>query len=495
MVEIKVGAEPRIKHWFNKAEGFHVGVSRDEWGSFRSRYNPYTFVNGYFFTYGEWFAKNHKFSNIEKYWEANAYGTDGYKDACFAVIDRNRKVAVIKRGHIYTWQISRAIPDNFTIYEVHHIPCFDPCNPKNKKILIKEVARTLIERYMNHSNEELKVLHSNKKCCRWDSANNDFKDKIKKQLEDLVNKHRISTKSSLFDNNEFYYITSRTSWGNENIIGKVPYPTIDQIINDTYYSDKEKEHIAKCSFYYKYIYNKPTDYKWKDVDKLWNTLCTDGNKWQDNFIEARKEAEARLEEKYKAAKAKARENEKEAIAKYLKSIGVNNIVDYWRENNAFVATPHIYYYDCYIEKGAICWTKRLCSRNFVFDNIQLKLNGYLVVTSKGVTVSLTEAINFFNILYVRYLIQDNITYVDFTKKNIKLVYYQLRHIVYREKVTDGGVKLGYKEWNIQIGCHSLWFDDIQNFAKYYHLEDRLAFPVDIDSQTCRNNHILHTINK
>lgn len=37
----KVGAEPRIKRKFNRSEGLHVGVHRDEWGLFDSRSNPY----------------------------------------------------------------------------------------------------------------------------------------------------------------------------------------------------------------------------------------------------------------------------------------------------------------------------------------------------------------------------------------------------------------------------------------------------------------------
>ena len=66
----KVGAEPRIKRKFNRSEGFHVGVHRDEWGLFDSRSNPYCFVNGYFFTYGKWFIRNHTtLEDIKKSWD------------------------------------------------------------------------------------------------------------------------------------------------------------------------------------------------------------------------------------------------------------------------------------------------------------------------------------------------------------------------------------------------------------------------------------------
>ena len=87
----KVGAEPRIKRKFNRSEGFHVGVHRDEWGLFDSRSNPYCFVNGYFFTYGKWFIRNHTtLEDIKKSWDDYSYKGNIY-NACFGIIDRNVK--------------------------------------------------------------------------------------------------------------------------------------------------------------------------------------------------------------------------------------------------------------------------------------------------------------------------------------------------------------------------------------------------------------------
>lgn len=56
--------------------------------------------------------------------------------------------------------------------------------------------------------------------------------------------------------------------------------------------------------------------------------------------------------------------------------------------------------------------------------------------------------------------------------NVKVGIYNLRFITYKDKVSDSGTPLGYKEWCIQIGCHALWLDDIEDFIKYYHLEDK-----------------------
>lgn len=59
---------------------------------------------------------------------------------------------------------------------------------------------------------------------------------------------------------------------------------------------------------------------------------------------------------------------------------------------------------------------------------------------------------------------------DFGKVNVGI--YNLRFIIYKDKVTDSGINLGRKEWCIQIGCHSLWLDDVEDFIRYYHLEDK-----------------------
>ena len=37
----------------------------------------------------------------------------------------------------------------------------------------------------------------------------------------------------------------------------------------------------------------------------------------------------------------------------------------------------------------------------------------------------------------------------------------------------------------------LWFDDIKAFARYYNLQDRLAFPLDRTTAECMENHLIH----
>ena len=141
----KVGAEPRIKRKFNRSEGFHIGVHRDEWGLFDSRTNPYCFVNGYFFTYGKWFIRNHNtLEDIKKSWDDYSYKGNIY-NACFGIIDRKRKIAVIKNDNHYSYSLQYAIPDDYTIIYVNEIRDFDIT--KNLHKLYTEHCKYLIYKF------------------------------------------------------------------------------------------------------------------------------------------------------------------------------------------------------------------------------------------------------------------------------------------------------------------------------------------------------------
>ena len=127
----KVGAEPRIKRKFNRSEGFHVGVHRDEWGLFDSRNNPYCFVNGYFFTYGKWFIRNHTtLEDIKNSWDD------------------------------YSYFLEHAVPDNYTILHVNEIRDFDIT--KNLHKLYTEHCKYLIDKLVNYYSDYYKVINNNR---------------------------------------------------------------------------------------------------------------------------------------------------------------------------------------------------------------------------------------------------------------------------------------------------------------------------------------------
>lgn len=488
MIESKVGAEPekRIKHYFTKREGFHVGVSRDEWGCFRSRSYPYTFIGGYFFTYGDWWARRCSIEKVKEYWDRNGFGSAGNKDACIAVVDRNRKIAVIKQGCYYTWSLQSSLPDDFTVYHVNNIPCFDPCNPKNKKLLIKEVARTLIINYVNGIAQYYKVVNSRSKNCHdiTDAENNHIK-----RISDLVEKYKfLPTKHSLFDKGKDYIYINGI---------KINLPTIDTILNHKIFTDEEKEHIAKCKFYTKYCWkNNINDYNWENVERNWNKVNDDGVLWQDSYIASYEYKIKDLQDRYNKARIKANENKAKAIRTFLINNGFDkNPIELWRKDFNALAYKSISYMDVIFRNNTITWFENHTSINCqIFDNVQLKLDTSHnnVITSRYASVPLNKAIKLFNILYIKYIATGNETFIDFTSKNIKLGYYQLRHIAYKEKYTDNAhIKLGYKEWLFQIGCHTLWFDDIKEFVKYYHLEDKVAFPTNISTEDAMKYNVVH----
>ena len=108
-----------------------------------------------------------------------------------------------------------------------------------------------------------------------------------------------------------------------------------------------------------------------------------------------------------------------------------------------------------------------------FTNTQLKLEGNIIRTSRNATVTLEEGIKMYKMFMIGRNNNPNRTLwttSDFGKVNVGI--YNLRFITYKDKVSDTGKPLGYKEWCIQIGCHALWLDDIEDFIRYYHLEDK-----------------------
>ena len=51
-------------------------------------------------------------------------------------------------------------------------------------------------------------------------------------------------------------------------------------------------------------------------------------------------------------------------------------------------------------------------------------------------------------------------------------------------------KVGAEPKKQRIGCHTLWFDDIKDFARYYNLQDKLSFPLDKTTDECMENHLI-----
>ena len=119
MTKSKVGAEPkkqRIRHAVTKSEGIHEGIHRDEYGYYDSSYHCYCFAYGYFFHRGISLAVKLTPYYIKNNWDREGW-CGGLKGACMDRIDRKRKIAVIKEGTEYAWNIERGLPQDYTIYK------------------------------------------------------------------------------------------------------------------------------------------------------------------------------------------------------------------------------------------------------------------------------------------------------------------------------------------------------------------------------------------
>lgn len=54
-------------------------------------------------------------------------------------------------------------------------------------------------------------------------------------------------------------------------------------------------------------------------------------------------------------------------------------------------------------------------------------------------------------------------------KNIKCGIYNVTGI-YRNLKRHDATNAPYYEWNVIIGCHTIWIDDFINFVEYYKLQ-------------------------
>ena len=84
-------------------------------------------------------------------------------------------------------------------------------------------------------------------------------DNIKYILDKISSEHNISRTKDLFAGKECFINVSK-SWTTKYI--KVKYPTINQIINDTIFTDEQKAYIEKCKFYSEH---RKYGIVWKDI--------------------------------------------------------------------------------------------------------------------------------------------------------------------------------------------------------------------------------------
>lgn len=475
MTKSKVGAEPkgRVKHSFTKDAGIHEGIHRDEPGWYDSIYHCYCFGYGYFFHRGKSLGKKLTPDYIKDNWDREGW-CGGLKGACMARIDRKRKIAVIKEGTEYSWSIERGLPEGYTIYKTDEdIPIYDITEPKNKKILINMYMKFLITRYLNTFRNEFKVLNSISKQISTYSYNTSGRDDLLKEINELVAKYKFIPKCKPLSDKPYYH-----DYGN------IPFPSVNTILNDTLFNNEEKEYIKKCKFYTKFCLHKGIS--WKELDK----------KWSDEYVTEIETKDKVAEEAFKVRAEKAKERA-EINRKNAEDAKCNTVSD-WRNGNRNKVVKWIDYYADHSTRTIKQIERTEYSDNF--PNTQLRLKPgkpNWVETSRGALVPLETAINVFNRLYTNYILSGK-TIFKFTSDKFRIGSFCVSSISYEDKFVDfikygqdEPKKLGYKEWMFKIGCHTLWFDDIKDFARYYNLQDKLSFPLDKTTAECMENHLIH----
>lgn len=474
MTKSKVGAEPkkeRVKHAFTRDAGIHEGIHRDEPGWYDSKRHCYCFGYGYFFHRGKSLGTKLTPNYIKDNWDEEMW-CSGLKDTCMAYIDRKRKIAVIKQGTEYAWSIEHGLPVGYTIYKTDEdIPIYDITEPKNKKVLIKMHITYLIKKYLETFYHEYKVLNSGSK--QIPNYSNENREQYFTEIKVLVDKYKFIPKCKPLYTKP-YYVNDY----------KVDFPTIKTILEDKLFTDEEQLKIKKCKFYTKFCLHKGIS--WKELDKNWSDKYIEEVKIKDKD---KAEAFDKLAKRY-ADKSEA--NYKEALSK------VNSSVDDWRKPNYTSKIKYIRYYANY-HKRAIEPIPSFINKA-VFSNTQLRLKPgkpNWVETSRGAIVHIDTAINVFNQIYTNYILSGK-TMFRFKRDELKIGSFCVSSISYEDKFVDliecghdEPEKLGYKEWKFCIGCHILWFDDIKDFARYYNLQDRLAFPLNRSTEECMENHLIH----
>lgn len=475
MTKEKVGAEPKnkVKHSFTKDAGIHEGIHRDEPGWYDAKLHCYCFGYGYFFHRGKSLGTKLTPNYIKDNWDREGW-CGGLKGTCMAIINRKRKIAVIKDGTEYAWHIEHGLPEGYTIYKTdENIPIYDITEPKNKKILIKMHVKYLIKKYLETFGHEYKVLNSISKRIPEHSFITANRNNYLESIRVLVKKYKFIPL--------YKPLSDKVFWVNDY---KVDFPSINAILNNALFTDVQKEYIRRCKFYTKFCLHKGIS--WTELN----------NKWSEEYVAEIEDKDKADEESFRKREAeykiKTEENYKAALAKS------NQTIDDWRKGN----TKQEIHYTRYYANPATREIKAIDAvlHNIMFPNTQLRIKigkPNWVETSRGAIVPLETAINIFNQLYTNYILSGK-TMFRFKRDEFKIGSFCVSSISYEDKFIDvikyGHVepeKLGYKEWKFCIGCHILWFDDIKDFARYYNLQLRLAFPLNRSTEECMKNHLIH----
>lgn len=501
------GAEPktktkRIRHCYPRQEVYHRFIHDNEY--YYSNKAHAISSKGNYLSLGYTFRYK-SVEDIEKYW---------YPDnRIFAVIDReNKKILVSHKYENLTYELIKAIPDDYTVFHCNNsIPVYNILHDENIDALAKLHLQHCIEKYVERyliqfyaCLEGKKVLHFNIDSLIKEDNRKHFWYYEYEAIKQFVRKYKVKSRTwynkSL--NTKFKLNIYYPNYWNRITI---ELPTVKQVLTNTIFSKHQIDLFRKRYFYTEYCYGRGIPFS--DVDKYFGTSIThdeavrycnrrniylntdwliDIHTWNE-LISKIKEIELKIHKNYVAEQVAKSEANYKAALEELRKIESDYTVNSWRERKINTGQNSVSYRK-YIapiryNSSGTWMTATVHSSYKTFTNTQLKLEGTIIRTSKNATVTLEEGIKMYKMFMIGRNNNPNRTsWTTSDFGNVKVGIYNLRFVTYKDKVSDTGKSLGYKEWLIQIGCHSLWLDDIEDFIKYYHLEDKFHY-----NTTTKNN--------
>lgn len=498
MTKVKKGAEPkgraRERHVIKDIyQYYHEGINQDNYRICRCSGYHRTAAFGYFFLGGEDEIKRVQTKkDIEDNWESctlNDYGYHslGFKNMCYAIYDKNRNILILDEEQSPDYlAITKAVNKDCAIFKVRNINDFNII--RKPKQLALAYLDYLLAKYVQNLSEVYRLLGKYSITIHRKQLYDRELISFTKEIKAIVDDWKTIPRDKSIGKG--YVYIGGNNWRTDT--KEIEFPTINDVINFKVFTKEEIKLINQRKWWTKHGFNHGISFK--ETQANWNTKVNDMfngvSLWQDDVVKRNSENLKAWRERVDKLEAEVAATRKAAIDKVF-DIPKDEQLKRWRDNDSFrgYAEQYISYKDFRTKGRTIEWfTHKECVSINCFENRQLKLSkdGKEVITSGNAVVTLVHAITLFNMIYHKYIIPHLVDWVktiekedyivDLIDKHIHIGYYELRRIGFKDKVTDyANIRLGYKEWFVEIGCHTLWLDDVKEFCRYYHLEDRVDF--------------------
>lgn len=455
--------------------------------------------------YGDYIFVGHRYDRQFKATNSIEYIKNNwaiYASNVLGVVNRKKKIIVINA--LFTAaavELKFNTPENWNIFQISEfrIPS-DILSQSKRKEFNAAVLKYQVNQFYNRAYMHCwNVIHHNARCTWFDKQALLDTDTNVKTIKSLVTKLRCKNQSCY--NKPLLDIPE----------GKAVCPTVKQICEDTVFTEEEYQYIEKRKFWTRYCYNKKEKYSpFVVVLKNWDVKLTKEDKekldtkygecktpikedeypilWRDYIVRRSKAKTKHIYKVIADCVEQSKINEQKALQEN------KDIVDaYYHEwlnftENSKIDDKRITFdnltYDNRTNK--VITEKYVISvSSIIFETTKLRLSPDLNVhTSRYAKVSLEDAIkmwHFFNTVIKMTDVSNGEDYIKrFERTTIKCGSYPLVAIKYCDKIADRGLKtFDHKEWAIVIGCHTLWKDDILEFIRIYHLEDKFGIKPEV----------------